>query len=772
MLLAIRAPLCRAYVRVHTDHLILRRCQSSSSSPSDSLLGKEDPGAAAAETNAGKFLDDLKKELAGRKDEIEIEQPEAPVLPYTVILTGTFYQQKLPAYKSLKKYNDPVKNVPKLASNLSQVVHSPGVHFLKDPRTHIYNFDKSFAELPHIDSLNMEKIHSFTPSSRDTKLLDIVQNIDSPEVRKSKKQSKYFSSTSSMTGVLMKFHLLLSNNRPINTTSFSKFYPETAKFSGSAEAPTSIVVSPKDEKNRIFSVDADRSTDSEITLSVLGNALELMLTKDPKSFKNYLKGSTVNVPEEQSAYHYAKIGRFTVRSQLDAYSEKLPGTGTFDIKTRAVCAIRFDLNHTDYFPTNYDITKQHGLFESFERELFDAARIVMFKYSLQARLGNMDGIFMAFHNIKRFLGFKYLPLTEIDNYFFGDYNLDGKRYGDNLLEKPPRTSYDRNEEATPEELRMITSKNQAVLNTIVGDLGNHHQDKREALSTYMADYEMRLSVLLFQKLLDTILRDTQGRPFRVMLKKVPKSSLFGKRSNSENAVEQRTTDETSSELPKEKKEKSPRRKDDDSENDVSKFSIIAVVNTLEENEHEQLQMLANERLEKSVEQIKELQEQTSLDKPSLRIKLFHRFANDYMNKFFNLNKSILTNSEKNSGFFVYQINARHIFDGVECKDRYPTPPLSALDKDSKFKWDLDYTISVLNRDADKQYLYTKLTKNIAFNTFRKNETEFDADVYVDGSVIHDHKATELQNVTRAYSQKALKRHDLFLRRNDKKGKRF
>ena len=38
--------------------------------------------------------------------------------------------------------------------------------------------------------------------------------------------------------------------------------------------------------------------------------------------------------------------KFLIRAQLDSYDHRLPGSGIFDIKTRAVLPIRLDrLNH-------------------------------------------------------------------------------------------------------------------------------------------------------------------------------------------------------------------------------------------------------------------------------------------------------------------------------------------------------------------------------------------------------------------------------------------
>lgn len=45
----------------------------------------------------------------------------------------------------------------------------------------------------------------------------------------------------------------------------------------------------------------------------------------------------------------SKSDKFVMRSQLDAQDSRLPGTGVFDIKTRAAVAIRYD-------PLNYHVS--------------------------------------------------------------------------------------------------------------------------------------------------------------------------------------------------------------------------------------------------------------------------------------------------------------------------------------------------------------------------------------------------------------------------------
>ncbi|TID19800.1 hypothetical protein CANINC_003683 [Pichia inconspicua] len=648
------------------------------------------------------ILLDLKQNLTFQKEE---NDNESNVPQLTLIEHDTIVSKRLPRYRSMKKYCDPFQNIPQLAHNLHTTLTSPGVHYQSDPRTRWPNYDPSLLSIPHIDELKMDKIGSFTPSSKDNKLLSIATKHNLKNT-KQKKFIKYFSSTSSMTSLLIKFHKMLSNDRPINTSMFSKSFPQKTSFTSTSDIPTSLVVTKK--SHDIYSVDADRSVDTEITLSILGNALELMLTKSPTEFQKYLKSNEDEPEVDESAYHYARIGKFMVRSQLDAVDSRLPGTGTFDIKTRAVCAIRMDLAHTDYFPTNYEITKTYGVFESFERELFDAARIVMFKYSLQARLGNMDGIFMAFHNIKKFLGYQYLPLSEIDNIFFGDYELLGNNYNYPALEKK---SNDRSDDE-------VNKNNQEKLQNIVDDFHNNYQTKREALSSFVADHELRFSVELLTRLLDIITKELDGKPFRVMFKKMKRRSP--------------TTDkdvETS-----------------------SYDSIVCVVNLLSSQSLAELQMMAKDRLEENKHLTKDLIYEDMT--PSERIKFFNKYVSEFKQKYFSLNNSIMqANGDK---LLAYEITVKHYFNDVECQEKHPFPTVDFLDHTKNQRWDLEYEINMINNLQEKNYLYNKMIKDIAFNAFRETEG-VDIDVYTEDGVKYDENASIFQNMTRAYSAKATKR---------------
>src|SRR5436853_2216511 len=44
------------------------------------------------------------------------------------------------------------------------------------------------------------------------------------------------------------------------------------------------------------------------------------------------------------------------------------------------------------------------------------------KYSIQVRMGRMDGIFVAFHNTEQIFGFQYVSLPELDSTLHGTWD--------------------------------------------------------------------------------------------------------------------------------------------------------------------------------------------------------------------------------------------------------------------------------------------------------------------------------------------------------------
>lgn len=255
-----------------------------------------------------------------------------------------------------------------------------------------------------VTEFDFNAVDTYITSSRDTKLADIAASLN----------KKYVGSTSSMTSVLSHFHYLLSHWRNINAESLSKSFPVNYRnFTQLSRAPAAVFLRYKE--NGTYAIDADKEFDTDSILSLLGRSLEKMLTLPPDSYEGLRKSATNPAPPAHAAdkFHYSTLGDFLMRSQLDAYDPRLPGTGMFDLKTRAVVSVRMDVGNF-HLGSGYQIKTLRGEWESFEREYFDMIRAAFLKYSLQVRMGRMDGIFVAFHNTERIFGFQYVSLDEMD----------------------------------------------------------------------------------------------------------------------------------------------------------------------------------------------------------------------------------------------------------------------------------------------------------------------------------------------------------------------
>lgn len=362
--------------------------------------------------------------------------------------------------------------IPRLGHKLDRTLFSPGVHFLQDPRTRIYNFSPYLKNIIKYEDFDFDMIEKFVTVSKDKTLLRAaVEN-----------GTKFYSSTSSMTSTLTQFYFLLNNYDATNLIRFN--FP---KFSRTVlNTPSSFLVSAKGKNpgtnETIYSVESDKSTDQEILLSAMGHCLEAVLTHEENDFTKfdlrYKTDKVMKYEEErivnENSYNYAKFGKFLMRSQLDCYDERLPGNGTFDLKSRAVCSIRYDQGNPNLADNTYQIWKLSGEYESFEREYTDLIKLgALLKYGFQARIGQMDGIFVAYHNINTFFGFQYLPLSDIDKVFYSS------------------------------QLR-IGAKDIYSLD----DLGDD-------LPSYIADEQFKMSLDMWEKILDTIIRDVdRHKPYK------------------------------------------------------------------------------------------------------------------------------------------------------------------------------------------------------------------------------------------------------------------
>ncbi|KND93981.1 mRNA degradation protein, mitochondrial [Tolypocladium ophioglossoides CBS 100239] len=308
--------------------------------------------------------------------------------------------------------------VPQLFYNLDRVLFNPGVYHMQDHCSRVFNFDPYLASIMPVDEFDFDALKTYITSSKDVKLRQLS----------AKHGMKYCGSTSSMTSILSHFHFLLSAWRKPSFDNLSRsLEAESLNFTALSRGPAAAFARFQEG---VYAIDADKEYDTENILSMLGKSMEKLFTLPKDEFERYRRTRSHQISEEErnaeESYHYTTLGDFMMRSQLDAYDPRLPGSGMFDLKTRAVVSIRMDVRGYEK-GVGYEIRKPFGQWESFEREYYDMIRAAFLKYSLQVRMGRMDGIFVAFHNTQRIFGFQYISLSEMDHAIHG---TPDRRIGD------------------------------------------------------------------------------------------------------------------------------------------------------------------------------------------------------------------------------------------------------------------------------------------------------------------------------------------------------
>lgn len=60
---------------------------------------------------------------------------------------------------------------PMLTHGLERVLFNPGVHFLRDPRSGVYNFDHRLEDLPWPEDVHLDRLAQFVKPSDDPELV-------------------------------------------------------------------------------------------------------------------------------------------------------------------------------------------------------------------------------------------------------------------------------------------------------------------------------------------------------------------------------------------------------------------------------------------------------------------------------------------------------------------------------------------------------------------------------------------------------------------------
>ncbi|KAK4622461.1 mRNA degradation protein, mitochondrial [Fulvia fulva] len=381
-------------------------------SASAAMLARDSPMPAGQSlADAMKGNGSAKQTSGNAPPESPPEDPEPSEEPQAATEQNTLD----PSSIDVKPLDIPQPPVPYLEYGLDRVLFNPGVYQLQDPASRVYNFDPYLQNIMPVTEFDFNALKEYKTSSQDDALSALAL----------KEGKRYIGSTSSMTSSLTHFHHLLSNFRTVNTSMYSREFSGNSReglratFTEINRAPSSIFLR---WNNGTYAIDADKEYDSGNVLMLLGKSMELLLTLPKDDYERYRKSDPRQVPEEQrtgpEAYQYTTMGDFLMRSQLDAYDPRLPGNGTFDLKTRAVVSVRHSAADYERM-TGYELFNLQGRWGSYEKEYYDMTRSTMLKYMLQARMGRMNGIFVAYHNVKRMFGFQYIPMHEMDRALHG-----------------------------------------------------------------------------------------------------------------------------------------------------------------------------------------------------------------------------------------------------------------------------------------------------------------------------------------------------------------
>lgn len=308
--------------------------------------------------------------------------------------------------------------IPKLAHNLDVILRKPGVYPIESVIPLQKDGGHFLRNIYQPDDIDLSRVPPYIPPSQDELLMKFA--------RESK--IRYVMSTSTISSVLSQLYYLFSFFRSPNFGNISESYMnEPKKFMISQRKPITNYLRKIDAENGIYALDSDSGlfTFKNNILLSMGKILERSMTLSPEQFKKVLlKGSNPTAADmiDDDHHRFMKLNNeICLRSQIDCHDFH-PETGepfVFEIKTRSVCPIRYDLfNYEDYL--DYRITNYRGLHSSFEREYYDLIRGGFLKYCFQLKIGRMDGAFIAYHNTREIFGFEYVKTKEIERRIFGN----------------------------------------------------------------------------------------------------------------------------------------------------------------------------------------------------------------------------------------------------------------------------------------------------------------------------------------------------------------
>lgn len=174
----------------------------------------------------------------------------------------------------------PSVQVPTLSYGLERVLFNPGVHWLRDLRTNVYNFDPCLRAILPPDQFNSEYIPAFVPASKDTALHDLALS----------HHCAFVTSTSSISQTMSLIYFVLSKMKPLNLDCLSQaFSEEPRSFTLLTRSPAAVLVRP--HRVNLRSIVVEKVEEPENILQQLGQVMERLLTEPKDNFAKMLLGS-------------------------------------------------------------------------------------------------------------------------------------------------------------------------------------------------------------------------------------------------------------------------------------------------------------------------------------------------------------------------------------------------------------------------------------------------------------------------------------------------
>ncbi|KAI3652783.1 hypothetical protein MP228_002208 [Amoeboaphelidium protococcarum] len=357
----------------------------------------------------------------GTKAQASKKVKSAVKKPSSIVQEGTLQSTTGPSFIPPDE-----RTVPRLKHRLDRVLFNPGVHFLRDIRSKVYNFDPYVRFITQPQDFDFSRIPPFRRPSQDETLAQLA----------SENNARFFGSTSSVSSALSQIYLGISQFKDIQVQNLGfDFQNANTKFTEITRLPTSVLLKPSQIAKGIYSIDyySMESKEKESIMMQQGVILENFFTLSKEDYGKFLvknkskvADATTGQSDDNGAYAYCNYKGLLLRSQIDCMNPHLPRK-VFDIKTRASVAIRLNSQNYEDF-VNYRIDKIHGWYNSFSREYYDMLRSAFLKYNFQVRIGNMDGLFVSYHNTREIFGFQYVSREELDLAIFGSTALADKMF--------------------------------------------------------------------------------------------------------------------------------------------------------------------------------------------------------------------------------------------------------------------------------------------------------------------------------------------------------